>query len=34
MTVWQARPWQVAEEMSQRTGLEVKAARDGMRLEV
>ncbi|MDR0360204.1 MAG: MBL fold metallo-hydrolase [bacterium] len=34
MTVWQARPWQVAEELSQRTGIEVKAARDGMRLEV
>jgi phosphoribosyl 1,2-cyclic phosphodiesterase len=34
MTVWRARPWEVAEAMSQRLGVEVKAARDGMRLEV
>jgi phosphoribosyl 1,2-cyclic phosphodiesterase len=34
MTVWRARPWEVAEGMSQRLGVEVKAARDGMRLEV
>ncbi|HEX4214050.1 MAG TPA: MBL fold metallo-hydrolase [Candidatus Dormibacteraeota bacterium] len=34
MTVWRARPWEVAEGMSQRLGVEVKAARDGMRLVV
>lgn len=34
MTVWRARPWEVAEGMSQRLGIEVRAARDGMRLEV
>ena len=34
MTVWRAHPWEVAEGLSQRTGVEVKAARDGMSLEV
>ena len=34
MTVWRAHPWEIAESMSQRTGVEVKAARDGMRLEL
>lgn len=30
MTMWKAKPWQVAEEMSQRTGIKVIAARDGL----
>jgi phosphoribosyl 1,2-cyclic phosphodiesterase len=34
MTVWRAHPWELAEAMSQRTGVEVKAARDGMTLEI
>ena len=34
MTVWRAHPWEVAAGMSQRTGVEVKAARDGMSLEL
>ncbi len=34
MTVWRARPWEVAAELSQRTGVDVRAARDGMRLDL
>ena len=30
MTMWRARPWQVAERLSQETGVKVIAARDGM----
>ncbi|MFB3879919.1 MAG: MBL fold metallo-hydrolase [Armatimonadota bacterium] len=31
MTIWRAKPWLVAEQLSQETGVEVIAARDGMR---
>ena len=34
MGVWRAHPWQVAAHLSERTGVEVKAARDGMSLEL
>ena len=34
MGVWQAHPWEVAAELARRTGVEVKAARDGMALEL
>ena len=34
MQVWRAHPWEVAADLSQRTGVEVKAARDGMKLEI
>jgi phosphoribosyl 1,2-cyclic phosphodiesterase len=34
MTVWRAHPWELAERLSQATGVEVKAARDGMTIEV
>jgi phosphoribosyl 1,2-cyclic phosphodiesterase len=34
MTVWRARPWEVAEKLSQRTGVRVIAARDGMRFDL
>ncbi len=34
MTVWRAKPWLVAEKLSQETGVEVKAARDGMKFEL
>jgi phosphoribosyl 1,2-cyclic phosphodiesterase len=34
MTVWRAHPWELAERMAHRTGVEVRAARDGMTLEV
>jgi phosphoribosyl 1,2-cyclic phosphodiesterase len=34
MNVWKARPWLVAEEMSQKTGVRVIAARDGMKFDL
>ena len=34
MTVWRAKPWEIAERMSQETGVRVIAARDGMRYEL
>jgi ribonuclease BN (tRNA processing enzyme) len=34
MHVWQARPWLVAEEMSQKIGVRVIAARDGMKFDL
>ena len=34
MTVWRAHPWELAADLTQRIGSEVKAARDGMSLEV
>jgi phosphoribosyl 1,2-cyclic phosphodiesterase len=34
MTMWQAKPWQVAERLSQETGIKVIAARDGMRFDL
>jgi phosphoribosyl 1,2-cyclic phosphodiesterase len=34
MTVWRAHPWELAADLTQRLGTEVKAARDGMALEI
>jgi phosphoribosyl 1,2-cyclic phosphodiesterase len=34
MTVWRAHPWEIAEDLTQRIGSEVKAARDGMTVEL
>jgi phosphoribosyl 1,2-cyclic phosphodiesterase len=34
MTVWRAHPWEIAADLTQRLGIEVKAARDGMVLEI
>jgi ribonuclease BN (tRNA processing enzyme) len=34
MTMWQAKPWLVAERLSQETGAKVIAARDGMRFDL
>ncbi len=34
MTMWRAKPWQVAERLSQETGVRVIAARDGMRFDL
>jgi phosphoribosyl 1,2-cyclic phosphodiesterase len=34
MTVWRAHPWELAADLTQKLGLEVKAARDGMAVEV
>ena len=34
MTIWRAKPWVVAEQLSQETGVEVIAARDGMVFEL
>jgi len=32
--VWRARPWEIAERISRKTGVEVIAARDGLRLDL
>ncbi len=34
MTVWRAKPWLVAEKLSQETGIRVIAARDGMKFDL
>ncbi|HEY1420371.1 MAG TPA: MBL fold metallo-hydrolase [Candidatus Dormibacteraeota bacterium] len=34
MTVWRAHPWELAAELTQKIGIEVKAARDGMAVEI
>ena len=34
MTMWRAHPWELAAQLSESTGVEVKAARDGMSLEL
>ena len=34
MTMWRAKPWEVAERLSQETGVRVLAARDGMRFDL
>jgi len=34
MTVWRAHPWELAAGLTQRLGVEVKAARDGMSVEL
>jgi ribonuclease BN (tRNA processing enzyme) len=34
MTLWRARPWEIAERLSEETGVKVIAARDGMRFDL
>ncbi len=34
MTVWRAKPWQIAERLSEETGVQVLAARDGMKFDL
>jgi ribonuclease BN (tRNA processing enzyme) len=34
MGMWRAKPWQVAEKLSEQTGIRVLAARDGMRFDL
>ena len=34
MSMWRAKPWEIAEKLSQQTGVRVIAARDGMRFEM
>jgi len=34
MHVWQAQPWKIAEELTQKTGVKVIAARDGMKFDL
>jgi len=34
MTIWRAKPWQIAQSLSQQTGVRVLAARDGMRFDL
>ena len=34
MTMWRAKPWEVAQRLSQQTGVRVVAARDGMKFDL
>ena len=34
MHVWRAKPWLIAEDLSQKTGVKVIAARDGMKFDL
>ena len=34
MTMWRAKPWEVAQRLSQETGVKVIAARDGMKFDL
>jgi ribonuclease BN (tRNA processing enzyme) len=34
MSVWRAKPWQIAERLSEKTGIKVIAARDGMKFDL
>jgi len=34
MGVWRAKPWEIAEALTQKTGVKVIASRDGMRFEL
>jgi len=34
MTMWRAKPWEIAQRLSQQTGVRVIAARDGMRFDL
>ena len=34
MSIWRAKPWEMAQKMSQDTGIKVVAARDGMRFDL
>ena len=34
MSMWRAKPWQIAEKLSRETGIRVLAARDGMRFDL
>jgi len=34
MTMWRARPWELAEKLTQETGVTVVAARDGMKFDL
>ena len=34
MTVWRAKPWEIAQRLAEKTGVEVIAARDGMKFDL
>ncbi len=34
MSIWKAHPWEVAEQLTQKTGIKVIAARDGMKFDL
>ncbi len=34
MTLWRAKPWEIAQRLSQKTGVRVVAARDGMKFDL
>ena len=33
-TMWRAKPWEIAERLSEKTGVKVIAARDGMKFDL
>jgi hypothetical protein len=34
MGVWRAKPWEIARQLSEKTGVNVIAARDGMKFDL
>jgi len=34
MTMWRAKPWELAQKLTEETGISVVAARDGMRFDL
>jgi hypothetical protein len=34
MTMWRAKPWEIAQRLSEETGVKVIAARDGMKFDL
>jgi hypothetical protein len=34
MSVWRAKPWEIAAQLSEKTGVRVLAARDGMKFDL
>ena len=34
MTMWRAKPWELAQRLSEETGITVVAARDGMKFDL
>jgi phosphoribosyl 1,2-cyclic phosphodiesterase len=34
MTMWRAKPWELARELSEETGIQIIAARDGLKFDL